>query len=115
MRRSWKWLSVCLVPLLTYPLGSAGAHDHYTNWQRPDGKGSCCNTFDCRPVAHRDAPGGVEVRVDELGGWYRVPTGTVLPFGSPDAGAHACYVLVGCQSTLGCRPHFYCVALPLTN
>lgn len=27
-----------------------GTSQNYTNWQRPDGKGSCCNLIDCRPV-----------------------------------------------------------------
>jgi hypothetical protein len=106
-------LTICLLVLLNYPLRIAWGHDHYSGWQRPDGKGSCCNNQDCRPVAHRDTPAGAEVRIDELGGaWHAVPPRAVLPFGSPDDRAHACYGLIGCQSARGCQPHFYCVALP---
>lgn len=111
-------LAVCAFTLalllaVAWIAAPARAHDRYSPWQRPDGKGSCCNNQDCRPVAHRDRPGGAEVRIDELNGtWHAVPPPTVLPFGSFDDRAHACYVLVGCQSPGGCRPQFFCVALP---
>lgn len=88
-------------------------HPTYESWQRPDGKGSCCNNFDCRPVAYRNRGGGVEIRIVELGGtWHRVPPQAILPFASFDPDAHACYQLSGCHSDAGCRPSFRCVVLP---
>lgn len=100
-------LALALLLAIAAAVAPARAHEPYSGWQRPDGKGSCCNNQDCRPVAHRDTAGGVEVRIDELGGaWHKVPLGAVLPFGSPDDRAHACYSLTGRA------PHFFCVALP---
>jgi len=88
-------------------------HSTYESWQRPDGKGSCCNDFDCRPVVYRSRGGGVEIRIAELGGtWHRVPPQAILPFASFDADAHACYQLAGCHSDEGCRASFRCVVLP---
>jgi len=101
--------------------GPAQAHDHdlyhsfYEAWQRPDGRGSCCNNFDCRPVQYRDGVEGVEIKIQELGGtWHKAPLQSVLPFGSFNADAHACYTLIGCRSPAGCRPHFFCVVLPMS-
>lgn len=100
-------LTLALLLAIASAVAPARAHDHYSGWQRPDGKGSCCNNQDCRPVAYRDTAGGVEVRIDELGGtWHKVPLAAVLPFGSPDDRAHACYALAWRG------PHFFCVALP---
>lgn len=88
-------------------------HATYEAWQRPDGKGSCCNNFDCRPVAYRNSGSFVEIRIVELGGtWHRVPAAAILPFASFDADAHACYLLAGCHADAGCRPSFRCVVLP---
>ena len=113
MRRAWQSLSVCVALLLTNPLGPAAAHDRYTTWQRPDGEGSCCSGYDCRPVQWRERAGRVEIRIEELGGaWHAAPPATFLPFASFDEHAHACYVVTGCREPAGCRPHFYCVTLP---
>jgi hypothetical protein len=88
-------------------------HAVYETWRRPDGKGSCCNNFDCRPVIYRSGRDGVEIRIAELGGrWHRVPREAILPFGSFDAEAHACYQLRGCHADGGCRLIFRCVVLP---
>jgi hypothetical protein len=89
-------------------------HSTYELWQRPDGKGSCCNSFDCRPVVYRSHGGVVEILIVELGGaWHRVPPQAILPFVSFDADAHACYQLAGCHRAEGCRPSFRCVVLPM--
>lgn len=93
--------------------GHDGNHAIYEGWQRPDGQGSCCNNFDCRPVAYRTSGAGVEIRIAEFGGaWRRVPPGVILPFASFDADAHACYQLRGCHADGGCRLVFRCVVLP---
>ena len=90
-------------------------HSIYEAWQRPDGKGSCCNNFDCRPVQFRDGADGIEIKIDELGGaWHKAPMQSILPFGSFNAEAHACYKIVGCRSPGGCQPHFFCVVLPMS-
>ncbi len=90
-------------------------HSFYEAWQRNDGKGSCCNNLDCRPVQFRDGANGVEIRIEELGGaWHAAPMQSILPFGSFDANAHACYGMTGCRTKEGCRPHFYCVVLPMS-
>src|SRR5688572_16762891 len=74
-------------------------HAIYETWTRPDGRGSCCNRFDCKAVTYRDSGQGVEIRIDELGGsWHQVPMKTILPFPSFNAEAHACYVLEWCFS-----------------
>lgn len=102
-------------PQLDRQTGHDLYHSFYEAWQRPDGKGSCCNNFDCRPVQYRDGVNGIEIRIEELGGaWHQAPMQSILPFGSFDAQAHACYVMTGCRTKEGCRPHFYCVALPIS-
>ena len=89
-------------------------HSLYEAWQRPDGKGSCCNNQDCRPVTYRDGTNGVEIKIQELGGtWHQAPMSAILPFGSFNADAHACYTMIGCRTKEGCRPHFFCVVLPM--
>ncbi len=116
MRAIWFFvLGVALLSLGMWLLASpARAHDPYTGWQRNDGKGSCCNKQDCRPVEWRTGKAGIEIQISELAGkWVAAPNSSVLPFSSPDDRAHACYVLVGCTSSLGCRVNFYCVALPM--
>src|SRR6185503_6226432 len=117
MRRTSIALAFGLAGALADP---AKAHDHdlyhsfYEAWQRPDGRGSCCNNFDCRPVQYRDGAEGVEIKIQELGGtWHKAPLQSVLPFGSFNADAHACYTLIGCRGPGGCRPHFFCVVLPM--
>ncbi len=98
----------------TPPGGHELYHSFYEAWQRNDGKGSCCNNFDCRPVQYRDGANGIEIRIEELGGaWHAAPMRSILPFGSFDAQAHACYGMTGCRTKAGCRPHFFCVVLPM--
>jgi hypothetical protein len=93
-------------------------HAVYETWTRPDGRGSCCNRFDCKAVVYRDNGHGIEIRIDELGGtWHQVPLKTVLPFPSFNADAHACYVLQWCRTDgkhAPCRPDIRCVALPMS-
>jgi hypothetical protein len=118
MRKTSTAIAFALAGVMTAPAAAQDGHDLYHSlyeaWQRPDGKGSCCNNFDCRPVVYRDGANGVEIRVQELGNsWHQVPNQTVLPFGSFNAEAHACYALVGCRTAQGCRPHFFCVVLPM--
>jgi hypothetical protein len=88
-------------------------HPIYENWQRPDGRGSCCSNMDCRPVAYRSHSGGIDIRIEELGGaWHPVPPQAILPFASFDAEAHACYQLRACHAYEGCRLAIRCVVLP---
>ncbi len=106
------------------PAGPAAAesdhdlgHPVYETWQRPDGKGSCCNKHDCRSVAYRPQGEGFEIQIEELGNsWHGVPTKTILPFTSYDANAHACYMLEWCwveRQRVPCRPNIFCVVLPM--
>jgi hypothetical protein len=91
---------------------SARAHSHYDKWQRPDGKGSCCNQLDCRPVNYRQTVAGIEIWITEIGQWHSVLPGTILPFISPDESAHACYVLSWGFGQPKRVPTVWCVALP---
>ncbi len=93
-------------------------HPVYETWQRNDGKGSCCNRFDCRSVAYRPQGEGFEIQIAELGNsWHGVPAKTILPFSSFDENAHACYMLEWCTveaRRVPCRPNIFCVVLPMT-
>ena len=93
----------------------ARAHNGYDSWQRPDGRGSCCSAKDCRPVAYRQQPTGIEIWITETGKWATVPPKAILPFSSPDADAHACYVLSWGYGEPNRMPNIWCVALPLTQ
>ena len=86
----------------------AHSHEPYSKWQRNDGKGSCCNNMDCRPVEWRTGVAGdIEIKIVELdGAWRAAPNATILPFSSPDGRGHACYLMENG------RPRFLCVALP---
>ena len=119
MRSASMAIALLLTGAVVAPVAAESGHDlfhsFYEAWQRPDGKGSCCNNFDCRPVSFRDGANGIEIQIEELGGsWHQAPMQSVLPFGSFNAQAHACYVLTGCRTPQGCRPHFFCVVLPMS-
>jgi hypothetical protein len=60
----------------------------YNALQRPDGKGSCCNLFDCRPTSFRSVGGRYEIKKD--GRWIPVPMDKVIKRAAPDGGAHIC-------------------------
>jgi hypothetical protein len=60
----------------------------YSALQRPDGKGSCCNLFDCRPTSVRTSNGYYEIMKD--GRWVRLPLDKVIRRTAPDGGAHIC-------------------------
>jgi hypothetical protein len=117
--------AVALISALAFavpgPAAARGDHDiwhvHYESWQRPDGKGSCCNKYDCRSVSYRDNGNGIEIKIQELGDtWHEVPKQTVLPHPSFNADAHACYLLQWCTvdgKRQPCKPIIRCVALPM--
>ena len=118
MRKTATAIAFLLAAATGAPASAQNGHDLYHSlyeaWQRPDGKGSCCNKQDCRPVTYRDGAAGVEIKIDELGGtWHQAPMSAILPFGSFNADAHACYTLTGCRTPQGCKPHFFCVVLPM--
>lgn len=121
MRGLTSALFLILASLPAPPAAAQDAHDlwHpiYETWQRPDGKGGCCNKHDCRPVTYRTSAAGVEIRIDELGGiWQAVPPKTILPFSSFDSDAHACYLLQRCVNggtAAPCAAAIRCVALPM--
>ncbi len=104
----WIIAGYCVAALVLFGgIVAAYAHNGYESWQRNDGKGSCCNNQDCRPVQWRDAKGEIEIQIPELGGaWRPAPRATILPFSSPDDRGHACYLMENGQ------PRFLCVALP---
>src|SRR5688572_33050868 len=90
MRQTSTVLAFLLAAAFIGPAAANDGHDLYHSlyeaWQRPDGKGSCCNNFDCRPVAFRDGANGIEIQIQELGGaWHPAPTQSILPFGSFNA------------------------------
>ena len=90
----------------------AHAHSHYDTWQRPDGKGSCCSSYDCRPVNYRQTAVGIEIWITEISQWQLVLPSAILPFSSPDDNAHACYVLSWGFGQPRRMPNIWCVALP---
>jgi hypothetical protein len=80
----------------------------YSVLQRPDGKGSCCNLFDCRPTSIRSVNGYYEIKKD--GRWIPVPMDKVLKRSAPDGGAHICAP----QSDSKAYPadEVFCVVMP---
>lgn len=79
---------VLLVISLVMLARVALAHDIYTDWQRNDGKGSCCNLIDCAPAEVKRVKKGWEVKLH--GHWVPVPEEVVLKKNSPDGQAHVC-------------------------
>lgn len=84
---------------IRYVIGDAQSHGHYTSWQRPDGKGSCCNDYDCAPAKARVlGHNEYEVWIPQLNRWEKVPQSVILDskqYPSNDGSYHACYVLSG--------------------
>ena len=82
-------------------LSPASAHDYwsdrgeyvnYGDWQRPDGKGGCCNTTDCEPIdpsRYRTDRGGYEILID--GKWVKVKPEAYLDGDTMSEVAHACW------------------------
>src|SRR5262245_32945150 len=62
--------------------------EFYSKLNRDDGKGSCCNFYDCRPTQSRRVGDHYEVKVD--GEWTRVPNDKINNLVAPDGGAHVC-------------------------
>lgn len=80
----------------------------YSGLQRPDGKGSCCNLFDCRSTSVRSVDDHYEVMKD--GRWVPVPMDKIIKKSAPDGGAHICAP----QSDSKSFPadEIFCVILP---
>lgn len=94
--RSAAVFAVVLFLLAFTAVGTALAHDPYTDWKQPDTGVSCCNrmapdrsTGDCRPVQARlDGYGVWWVKLDS--GWRAVPRARILQQASPDLSSHVC-------------------------
>jgi len=72
-----------------YGVGHQHWHmEFYSKLNRNDGKGSCCNLYDCRPTQSRRVSDHYEVKVD--GEWTRVPNDKINNVVAPDGGAHVC-------------------------
>lgn len=62
--------------------GHQEQHHQYQNWKPKNGKGSCCNDDDCRPVrARAEWDGSWSVYIPEYRRWVPVPDYAV---GAPD-------------------------------
>lgn len=57
------------------PIGTAHAHDLYSDLRTRDGTQSCCNDRDCRPAKFRITATGVQMLVG--GQWIPVPERTI--------------------------------------
>jgi hypothetical protein len=86
-----------------------GAHDWYTGLRSPTGV-ECCGGRDCRPVPFRLNPDTRQEEIEANEAWRPVEHDKVLPFPSPDGGAHACWD----DPWGGKRPVFRCIILPGT-
>lgn len=72
-------LVVIAAGLLWLGLATAGAHDPYSNWRKPDNPAvSCCHGEDCRPTRAYVGEDGRWRAWDGLG-WVVVPPGSLLP------------------------------------
>jgi len=66
------------------------AHGPYTDWQRPDVGGSCCNDADCSAAAEYRISGG-QYEVLFQSRWVAVPSEKVLHgVQNPDGNPHLC-------------------------
>ncbi len=66
----------------TFGCGHQEQHHQYQQWKQKDGKGSCCNGDDCRPVRARlEDDGTWSVWIPEFRRWLPVPAYAV---GDPD-------------------------------
>ena len=88
-------LTAMLIAAAAPSLG--GAHDWYTGLRSPTGI-ECCGERDSRPAGISDEA------------WRPVEYDKVLPFPSPDGGAHACWG----DPWGGKKPAFRCIILPGT-
>jgi hypothetical protein len=80
--------------------------EFYSNLNRNDGKGSCCNLMDCRPTQSRMVGDHYEVKVD--GEWTPVPNDKINNVAAPDGGAHVCAPPQEGQN----KGVLFCVVLP---
>ena len=85
----------------------ARAHDWYTELRSPSGV-ECCGGRDCRPVPYRLNPDTGQEEIEAIEAWRPVERDKVLPFPSPDGGAHACWD----DPWGGRKPAFRCIVLP---
>jgi len=101
------FLCVCAVAQEGYyGAGHDRWHMQYSNLNRNDGKGSCCNLMDCRPTQSRMVGDHYEVKVD--GEWTPVPNDKINNVVAPDGGAHVC-----APRQLGSNKGvLFCVVLP---
>ena len=81
-------LTAMLIAAAAPSLG--GAHDWYTGLRSPTGI-ECCGERDCRPVPYRLNPDTRQEEIEANEAWRPVEYDKVLPFPSPDGGAHACW------------------------
>jgi hypothetical protein len=84
-------LAACLGLAIVGYAKYARGHEPYTQWQRPDTGGSCCNNQDCRQASARFNGQLWEVLLD--GEWVEVPPGRVLDPSkepNPDGMHHVC-------------------------
>lgn len=83
-------ISAALVLLAGAPLlAESSLRTWYQSLMRNDGKGSCCDTADCRPVDYRTSSNGYEVFFD--GEWKAVPKDVILQrHDNPTGGAVVC-------------------------
>jgi hypothetical protein len=87
-------LTVAFGLLIVSYITPAHAHDIYTQWERPDTGGSCCNgtehSGDCGPTrAYWD---GSNWRALFHGKYVVVDPGKVLKIPNPDGNAHLCAI-----------------------
>ena len=92
-KRKWRALeTVALAALFAASIvclaRSVRGHEFYTDWQRNDGQGSCCNQIDCAVAEIRRVRDNWEVKLH--GHWVPVPQEVILRKNSPDGQAHVC-------------------------
>lgn len=84
----------------------ARAHDHYTDWMRPDTGTSCCSEIDFYPVKAEFKAGSWWALRREDSEWVRIPDAKILKNQtSPDGKAHLCAT----QSAI------YCFVIPASG
>ena len=84
------FIAMLIVLALLAVIGRADAHDIYSDWQRPDVGGSCCNAADCRPTRAFLGDDG-RWRAWDGRGWLVVPPSKLLPTDKAgDGRSHLC-------------------------
>lgn len=69
-----------------------GEYENYGGWNRPDGKGGCCNNTDCEPIKagqYMIIDGTYYVLID--GNWIKVDPKAYLEGTTQSELAHACW------------------------